>query len=334
MWQPGKSTVLAVLVSIQAMILGAPLPLLNEPGLAMLGESPEVVEHKRHVQVKTIKFAMIAWLMKLQQTAEETERDIWHDIVEEYWKYNSKNVLDTVEQWSLENSLVKAYDRAAFPSLNMWTGALDQKSAPRKGVKPQTENLAQKLQELILLQSAEEDKSGEESSSKASEGRSLNSSEDSISAGSSNTGGTSISTSSSKGATKTTKKGTNKGKRKESANTTESTKDKGNRGSKRRKTKDVVDDAYDSDSESDVEGLLPHGNFQHHLNDPQEEVGTWVYTGGRTMKEIRDICHAFDVTPARSINDSIARLEDHVNNEAKMDNDLVLKYGKIMKPLN
>ena len=333
MWQPGKSTVLAVLVSIQAMILGAPLPLLNEPGLAMLGESPEVIQHKRHVQVKTTKFAMIAWLTKIQQSAEETERDVWQDVVEEYWKHNSKSVLDTVEQWSLQNSFIKAYDKAAFPPLHMW-GAFDPKSAPRSGTKPQTENLAQKLQELILLQSVEAEKSGEEFSSKASDGRSLNSSEYTISAGFSSTGDTSISTSSSKGPTEATKKSTNKGKRKESTDTTGTTKDKNGRGSKRRKTKNAADDAYDSDSENAVEDLLPHGNSQQHLNGSQEQAGIWVYTGSRAMKVIRDVCHAFDVTPARSINDSIARLEDHVNNEPKMDNDLVLKHGKIMKPLN
>lgn len=33
MWQPSKSTILQVLISIQSMMLATPLPYFNEPGM-------------------------------------------------------------------------------------------------------------------------------------------------------------------------------------------------------------------------------------------------------------------------------------------------------------
>lgn len=331
MWQPGKSTVLAVLVSIQAMILGAPLPLLNEPGLAMLGASPDVIEHKRHVQVKTIRHAMIAWLVKTEPSTEETEPDIWKEFVEAYWKYNHKAVINTVEQWSLENPLIKAYNKALFPSLNMWAGGFGQTPAVQKKVMAVTEDLVQKLEGLILSRFAE----GTPTDG-SSESLSLNSPEDASNTDTSTSEGTSISASSSTGLTGANKKGGNKGKRKETANSTETTKDGNKKGSKRRKTKTEQEYVNDSDSDNPAKDLSGKGESSTtslEATTTGSKKGRWAYTGGRSLKEVREACHAFDITPARSINDSIDRLEDYVNDEGKADHELALKHGKIQKAL-
>jgi hypothetical protein len=331
MWQPGKSTVLAVLVSVQAMILGAPLPLLNEPGLAMLGNSPEVIEHKRHIQVKTIRHAMIAWLVKTEPSTEDKEPDIWKEIIDAYWKYNHKAVIDTVEQWSLENSLIKAYDKAYFPTLSMWAGGFGQPPAVKKPVKTVIEDLAQKLEGLI---SSRFDEGTPTDGS--SESRSLESPEDASNLDTSTSESTSISAGSSTELAEANKKDSNKGKRKETANATETTKEANKKGSKRRKTKTEQDYAQDSDSENPAKDLPGKGKSSTaSLEAPAvgSKKGRWIYTGGRSMKEVREACLAFDVTPARSINDSIDRLEDYVNDEEKADHELALKYGKTQKPL-
>ncbi|KUJ15397.1 uncharacterized protein LY89DRAFT_735511 [Mollisia scopiformis] len=102
MWQPNKSTILAVLVSVQAMILGAPYPWHNEPGHENEGESPQVKENKMVVQTKTLRYAMIAWVENTFQDPKAKEH-VWADISKTYWKYNGKNVLAEVDTWVPDN---------------------------------------------------------------------------------------------------------------------------------------------------------------------------------------------------------------------------------------
>lgn len=102
MWQPNKSTILAVLVSIQAMILGAPYPWHNEPGHEHEGQSAQVKENKMVVQGKTLRYAMIAWVENSFEDKGAKEH-VWKDIVQTYWKYNRRNVLAEVSTWVDEN---------------------------------------------------------------------------------------------------------------------------------------------------------------------------------------------------------------------------------------
>ncbi len=56
MWQPNKSTILAVLISVQAMILGAPIPWVNEPGYVGQEETSQALSHKLLIQYKTCEY--------------------------------------------------------------------------------------------------------------------------------------------------------------------------------------------------------------------------------------------------------------------------------------
>jgi ubiquitin-protein ligase len=341
MWQPGRSTVLAVLVSIQAMILGAPLPWHNEPGFSMLDATAQANEHKFQIQTKTIKYAMTAWLMKIKRSDGKTKPDIWTDIVKEYWTHNGKKVLNIVEQWSLENPHIKSYDKANLQPTQVFPEQFEASLPVKKGPKGKTENLADKLlQEFVLLESEVRVKQNNERSSKASDGPSLTSLEDSILGTSFTTGGTSVKKGSHKGA----KKDAPKGKRKESIDMAESKKHNKKGESKRQKTKtaDETDQPYDSNSDNALEDLLPQAKSKLPLNDPREGVDSqnedstkkWVYTGARSINQIRGVCRAFGITPARSIKDSINRLEDFVNNEGKTDDELAMQHGQIGIPYN
>jgi len=106
MWQPHKSTILSVLVSVQAMILGAPLPWLNEPGYERLGIDKEAIRHKLRIQCKTVKYAMIQWLKKKN---DKSNNDIWKDINAAYWEHNSDSVYETVQQWVKDNPDIVNY---------------------------------------------------------------------------------------------------------------------------------------------------------------------------------------------------------------------------------
>jgi hypothetical protein len=106
MWQPNKSTILAILISIQAMVLGAPIPYINEPGWQTQGNSPAAQEHKLLIQYKTVRYAMIGWL------SGNTKQEIWQDISEAYWKYNGSKVLHTVKEWALTNGQLTGETKA------------------------------------------------------------------------------------------------------------------------------------------------------------------------------------------------------------------------------
>ena len=341
MWQPGKSTILAVLVSIQAMILGAPVPWLNEPGLEAHGESAQAIEHKLMIQIKTIKYAMIAWLMKIKPADGKVEPDVWNDIVEAYWKYNSKSVLQTVEQWSLENPHIKSYHKATLQDMGMWAeGDSESDLAPHIKIDPKgkTENLALKLQELVLFEANKRViPTEQESLSRESDDGSWTGLKG-LSLGEVLIEGTSISKTGDKVSQEIVSEESRNGKRKESDAPEESKKDQNQKGgSKRQKTtKAKKDDANTSSFENDMGDAQPHGESKQYLDGPQGDsqskddglAGKWIYTGGRSIKEIRAVFQEFDLTPARSIDNSIARLEDYVNNRCEANNDLVLKHGK------
>lgn len=121
MWQPNKSTLLAVLVSVQAMILGAPYPWHNEPGHEHEGESTQVKENKMVVQAKTLRHAMLAWIENTFENANAKEH-IWRDISQTYWKYNGRKVLAEVIPWVRDN-----------PHLLDFSASLPYPFGPKKG---------------------------------------------------------------------------------------------------------------------------------------------------------------------------------------------------------
>jgi baculoviral IAP repeat-containing protein 6 len=74
----------------------------------------------------------------------------------------------------------------------------------------------------------------------------------------------------------------------------------------------------------------------HHLKKQKSEspgsgfTSKWVYTGGKTQKEVRAVCKEFGIGSKPTIKDTIAKLEQHVNDKGKANPSLVEKYGTIM----
>jgi baculoviral IAP repeat-containing protein 6 len=352
MWQPRKSTILAVLVSIQAMILGAPLPWLNEPGYSDQGETPQAIEHKLLVQIKTLRYAMIAWLAKIKQSDGKIAKDIWQEIIEVYWKHNGQNVLNTVELWATENSLIKSYNKLTAASMGLFVLNMEPLRPNKMEPEPVTENLFQTLQELILMEPSGKAEPNAKSPLKKWGDKALN-----LSAGPSNApSGTSGETSISKESLEGTEKGTHQGKRKASIGTADSKNGNKAEGSKRQKAKSAKEN-YKSNGSDYKKGLDSLSN-----NYPQQKgvmddldvlenlvdgeahdqskataglhgyVKKWVYTAERTLKAVRAACEDFGITPARSIANSIARLERHINDEGGINDDAAVVYGTIVDP--
>jgi baculoviral IAP repeat-containing protein 6 len=110
-WQPNKSTILAVLISIQAMILGAPVPWINEPGYEGQAGTKQAQDHKLLIQTKTINYAMISWLENEFKSPNAVEF-VWKDISQTYWKHNGMEALGHVREWAKENPALASYDPA------------------------------------------------------------------------------------------------------------------------------------------------------------------------------------------------------------------------------
>ncbi|KAK5122940.1 hypothetical protein LTR85_003505 [Meristemomyces frigidus] len=89
-WQPGVSTLLQVLVSIQAMIF-CDEPYCNEPAYIAMAGTEQSKDHNRRVHPMTVKYAMLEWL--------EKDAGIWKEVVEKHFEEHGEEILTTVGGW-------------------------------------------------------------------------------------------------------------------------------------------------------------------------------------------------------------------------------------------
>lgn len=170
MWQPNQSTILAVLVSIQAMILGAPLPWLNEPSFTDDDENPQAFQHKMQIQIKTVRHAMIGWLIKMKGPNPKSNASPWFDIIEKYWEYNSQKVIDTVEEWAVENPWLNDYTKSQITMMGFLPTEPPQERVP---IMKTSVDLVQRLQQLLLMETDEEENSSDHNKSVSSDDSAL-----------------------------------------------------------------------------------------------------------------------------------------------------------------
>ncbi|MCJ1386059.1 hypothetical protein MMC17_009184 [Xylographa soralifera] len=105
-WQPGQSTILQVLVSIQAMIFNDE-PFRNEPGFeAVRGRDAQRYsqQYNQRVQAFTVRFALLDWL-----SASHAHRTVWEDVVAKYFLFNGNRILSTVQKWARTNPEIEQY---------------------------------------------------------------------------------------------------------------------------------------------------------------------------------------------------------------------------------
>lgn len=234
------------------MILGAPIPWINEPGYEAQATTKPATDHRLLIQSKTLKYAMISWLENEFKNPILPEAP-WKDISQTYWKYNGLEVLKTVREWSKENPAITNFD-----PLNP-TGKKIKKKAkkaaamaePGSAQPSQAVNLLQKMENLlgIKTETVEPSKIGGLMSRI-------------------------------------------KGKRKAS---------------------DAVD--------------IPV-HLKKQKSATPSVANRWVYTGGKTQKEVRAVCKEFGIGSKPTIANTVTKIEDHVNNKGKASATLVAKWGK------
>lgn len=299
MWQPGKSTILAVLISIQAMILGAPLPWINEPGFAMQAKTPEAQDHKLLIQYKTVRYAMLGWLQPVDK-----RYAVWDDIQRVYWQYNGLSTLLAVKEWAKSNGMI-----VKIPA-----------PKPTKKVKKKINlppipfgDLLEKLATALDLR-AHLDPPAEH---------------DEIS---------------STGRPKRQTTGSNKGKEKRKAedlsdlesddvndmlewayNAGLGSEPKAKSTSKRKKT----GTATIAKSKPKAGTSKSKGKAKIKSDEEEEITTKWVYTGGKNQKESRQACGDFGISGAKSIKDTITKLEAYVNDNNLGEDDLAQTWGAL-----
>lgn len=97
-WNAGESTLLQVLISIQAMIL-CEEPWYNEPGReAGYTRSPNSpsAKYNKKIREHTVRTAILAWLDKPPL--------LWKDVVNHHFREHGNAILKTVEEWTKEKA--------------------------------------------------------------------------------------------------------------------------------------------------------------------------------------------------------------------------------------
>jgi hypothetical protein len=102
MWQPGKSTILQVLVSIQAMIF-VPNPFENEPGLSGV-RNHHLLRYNLIIQAYTVRYAMLDWLLR-----DDMRSGIWREVARTYFSFHGEAILVGVKRWASSNDHICHY---------------------------------------------------------------------------------------------------------------------------------------------------------------------------------------------------------------------------------
>lgn len=111
-WKPGQSTLLQVLVSLQAMVF-CEQPWYNEPGrersYARGVANAAAERYNRGIRELTVRLGLLDWLENMPQ--------IWRDVVEQHFKSNADNILRTVIEWSKQSSAASSSKQPALPGV-------------------------------------------------------------------------------------------------------------------------------------------------------------------------------------------------------------------------
>jgi uncharacterized membrane protein YgcG len=90
-WVPNQSTILQILISIQAMIF-CENPIHNEPGMSSLGINAQGQQYVKALYPLTARFAILDWATNPPA--------LWRDEAAYHFKKNGDKILRTVEQWT------------------------------------------------------------------------------------------------------------------------------------------------------------------------------------------------------------------------------------------
>lgn len=137
-WQPGISTLLQVLVSIQSMIF------VRDPGENEPGGSGSNTTYNRKVETFTV-VSIISWIRN--STLRES---IWRDAAVDHFKRNAEHILATVRGWAKQNPQVQKFQKNFYsPSAFVPPPASGAGASTGPPSKPQERDLLKELEEAL-----------------------------------------------------------------------------------------------------------------------------------------------------------------------------------------
>ncbi|KAF1978222.1 hypothetical protein BU23DRAFT_550285 [Bimuria novae-zelandiae CBS 107.79] len=118
-WKPGESTLLQVLISIQAMVL-CEEPWFNEPGreLAYARNGTKISASRNYnndIRALTVEHAITAYAT--------SPPALWRDVVDYHFKANADSILETVQGWANEiNNITEKHADDPYQMYNIQRG--------------------------------------------------------------------------------------------------------------------------------------------------------------------------------------------------------------------
>ncbi|GAA5980097.1 hypothetical protein JCM11641_006915 [Rhodosporidiobolus odoratus] len=110
MWQPGKSTILQVLLSITSI---TNMPFYNEPGFGAPRDDGRNKNYNKNCSLATTRWAILDWI-----EGDKYKDSLWGDIITSHFLLHRNQLLSTLSTWS---SLDPRY-RTWTPSMNDTAG--------------------------------------------------------------------------------------------------------------------------------------------------------------------------------------------------------------------
>ncbi|BGP43102.1 hypothetical protein JCM10449v2_007126 [Rhodotorula kratochvilovae] len=116
MWQPGKSTLLQVLLSITSMILGTNYPFYNgkpQPGFGAPRDDERNKNYNKNCSLATTRWAILDWIQ-----GDKFKDSIWADVIVSHFLLQRRTISSTLAQWAAADARLRAWT----PSLNATCG--------------------------------------------------------------------------------------------------------------------------------------------------------------------------------------------------------------------
>jgi len=103
-WRPGESTILQILVSLQAMVL-CDEPWFNEPGRehSYSHQKEQSLRYNKDIQVLTVRWAISDFVARHKEAVTEGRKMVWQDVVERYLESNREKLRASVTEWAKTN---------------------------------------------------------------------------------------------------------------------------------------------------------------------------------------------------------------------------------------
>ncbi|GAA5844601.1 hypothetical protein JCM11251_002239 [Rhodosporidiobolus azoricus] len=113
MWQPNKSTILQVLLSITSMILGTNYPRYNEPGYGAPRDDKLNKTYNSNCSLATTRWAILDWI-----DGDKFKDSMWSDVIASHILLNRSTIASTVSTWAAKDPRMRKWT----PSFNATAG--------------------------------------------------------------------------------------------------------------------------------------------------------------------------------------------------------------------